>query len=333
LKKETIKELCAILLLVALLLGFAAVSSAALMPKRQNFGSTWERYLKEEQNSLDVLFFGSSISYCDVVPPVIWEKAEISTYVMAGPEQTLPITYFYVKEAIKTQHPKVIFVEVTGAFFEKYQSYTKVNIGYMPWDENRIGAIFNAAESAERTGLLFPLYNYHSRWDSLEGEDIEIAMKGYTADELAGYTFLDTAAEMTGIQPRNEVLDEENFAANIGYLKRIAELCAEKGILPVYYIAPTYWSLSEDHTALLKADIEEMDNVKFIDFNEGNGLSEYDPTLDFYDTLHFNYRGAEKFSANLAEILRNELKLSKSEGADKELWNLRAEKFYGLYGG
>lgn len=326
-KKETKKELSAIVLLLALLLVFIAVSSAVLIPKRMNFGSTWEQYLKEEKNSADVLFFGSSICYCDVVPPVIWEDSGITSYVMAGPEQTVPITYFYLKEALKTQTPKVVFVEVTGVFFEKYQNFTKVNIGYMPWGTNRISATFNAAERTEWTGLFFPLFNYHSRWDALEGADIEVSLHGYSADDLAGYTFLDTAAEMTAIQPRNEVLDEENYSINIDYLNKIADLCEQKGITTVFYIAPTYWSLSDEHLAMLRTDIEEMKNVRYINFNESEDLSVFDPALDYYDNLHFNYRGAAKFSSQLAEVLKDELGLSPTENADKELWDTRVQKF------
>lgn len=332
-KKETKKELCAIVILIALLVGFAAVSSAVLIPKRQNFGSTWERYLKEPKNSTDVLFFGSSISYCDVVPAVIWENSGISSYVMAGPEQTIPITYYYVKEAIKTQKPKVIFVEVTGVFFEQYQNFTKVNIGYMPWGTNRIGATLNAAEKAEWTGLFFPLFNYHSRWDTLEGEDIDVALHGYTADELAGYTFLDTAVEMTEIQPRNEVFNEENYNKNIYYLKKIAGLCEKQGVTPVFYIAPTHWRLSDEHLAMLKADITGMENVRYIDFNENDDLSVYDPMLDFYDQLHFNFHGAEKFSSQLSDMLVNELELSPTANSDKALWDSRVQKFNVLCAG
>lgn len=329
-RRETRKELIAVLLLIALLFGFSVAASTLLIPKRQNYGSTWGRYLEEDKNSINVLFFGSSITYCDTAPPVIWEEAGISSYVMAGPEQTIPITYYYVEEALKTQSPKAIFVEVTGVFFRQYQDFTKVNIGYMPWGLNRLRATFNAAEMQERRGLVFPLYNYHSRWDSLTREDFEIALKGYSPDDLAGYTFLNTAAEMSGIQPRSEVFDAENYERNLGYLGKIAARCEEAGIDPVFYIAPTYWQLNDKNLARLKDDIDSMVNVRFIDFNADDGLSLYDPERDFYDLLHFNCYGAEKFSANLAQLLTEDMGYSQTEGPDAVLWDSRAEYFRAL---
>ncbi|MBP8639850.1 MAG: hypothetical protein KBI01_02970 [Oscillospiraceae bacterium] len=329
-KKETKKELCAIILLLALLFGFIAVSSSILIPKRVNYGATWDQFLKEKDNCADVLFFGSSISYCDVVPAVIWEDSGITSYVMAGPEQTIPITYYYLKQALNTQTPKVIFVEVTGVFFEKYQNFTKVNIGYMPWGANRFYATLDAAERAEWAGLFFPLFNYHSRWDALEGVDLDVALHGYNADDLAGYTFLNTAESMTEVQPRNEVFDEENYDNNIAYLNNIADLCVQEGITPVFYVAPTYWSLSENHLSMLKTDFETMANVRYINFNESRDLSVFDPALDYYDNLHFNYRGAKKFSSQLAEILKIELGLSSTENSDKELWDYRVQQFNNL---
>ena len=48
--------------------------------------------------------------------------------------------------------------------------------------------------------------------------------------------------------------------------------------------------------------------------------------MDFYDALHFNYRGAEKFSRYLGEHLLS-LGLTPTEGEDESLWQQRVEHF------
>ncbi|NLV86366.1 MAG: hypothetical protein GX025_04015 [Clostridiales bacterium] len=300
------------------------------MPKRLEYGSTWGRFAKEEENSIDALFLGSSIAYCNVIPSEIWNEAGVSSYVLAGSEQTIPISYYYLRQASKTQSPRLVFLEVTGVFFQQYQDYTKVNIGYMPRGIDRLSATLFAAEPAERMGLFFPLYNYHSRILSLEESDIEIAFYGYPADDLAGYTFLEQAANMDSPCLRGEVLDRENYDKNLKFLGKIAEFCDEQGILPVFYIAPTYWRLSDEHAQMLEEDVEKLPNVQFFDFNKAKDLPYLDPEKDWFDLLHFNYRGAEKFSAYLGKLMINELQVSPSREADSGLWNLRYEKYQEL---
>jgi len=144
-----------LLLLLVFVLGTYG-AAWLLMPSRTDYGATWETYRQEPRNSVDVLYFGSSLVYCNVVPSVIWEESGITSYVMAGPEQTIPISYYYIRETCRIQNPKAIVLEVTGLFYPEYGGFTKANISYMPWSVNRIAATFKAAEKELRTCLLFP---------------------------------------------------------------------------------------------------------------------------------------------------------------------------------
>lgn len=141
------------LLLSALLIGLL---SLALRPVRTDYGAVWGPYLAEPRDSLDYLYLGSSYAYCDVDPVVLYDRTGLTGYVLAGPEQTLSQTYWYLREALKTQDPALVVLEGSALAFQKYQSYTQVNVGYMPAGLNQLGAIFTAAEPELRTGLLFP---------------------------------------------------------------------------------------------------------------------------------------------------------------------------------
>lgn len=330
-KRKTKNEIIALAVFLILFALFLSVATNILTPKRTNYGSTWGQFLKEEEKSIDVMFFGSSITYCDVIPSVIWDEIGTTSYVMAGPEQTIPFSYYYVKEALKTQSPKLVCLEVTGMFFEKYQDFTQVNAGFMPFGANRLEATFKASEKEQRTGLLFPLYSYHSRWSSLEGQDISIGLRGYPADDLAGYTFISEETPMEKITERGEKLDEENYKTNLEYLRKIAEYCEGRGTKVLFYIAPTCWKLSDEHSAMLEADIADINAASFYDFND-LGLADYDMSIDFYDNLHFNYRGAQKFSKTFANLLASDYGISPSENPDTELWSYRSYAFRKLSG-
>ena len=101
-RKREALALTVSLLVLALVLSFL---TRLMTPKQHDFGSTWGHYLSEEEDSLDLIFFGSSLVYCDVVPAVLWEETGLTGYVLAGPEQTIPMTYYYVREALTPSPP------------------------------------------------------------------------------------------------------------------------------------------------------------------------------------------------------------------------------------
>ena len=322
----------ALALVVSLLVLVLAISflTRLLTPKQHDFGSTWGHYEAEEQNSLDLLFFGSSLVYCDVVPAVLWEETGLTGYVMAGPEQTIPMTYYYVREALNTQSPRAIFVEITGMFYNRYTNYTKTNIGQMPWGRNRLEATFREAEPEVRAGLLFPLLFYHDRWSSLTKDDWAVTFSGYEPDPLAGYTYLDTYCQTDGVYERTIADDPENYQRNLDALRRIYDFCLTRGVQPVFYVAPTLGRIPEDAMDGLQATIlETMPDALVLDCNDHFDAIGADESRDFHDTLHYNAAGAEKFSRFLGAWISDNLDLSPLD-RDTELWQSHLDHFEAL---
>jgi len=312
--------------LVCLLVLAAALfyATRVLTPKRHDYGSTWGQFLKEEKNSTDVMFFGSSLVYCDVAPAAIWTESGLRSYVMAGAEQTVPMTYYYLREALKTQSPKAVFVEATGMIYDRYTNYTQVNIGYMPWGGNRLKASLTEAEDGLLPGFFFPLWFYHSRWNELTADDWRVGLTGYRADDLAGYTFLHEYRSMSGPKTRRFTPDADNWARNLEFLKKIASLCADRGIQVVFYLAPSMGRLPQETVDSLKDAVAGMDGARFLDCNGIYDSFGIDASRDYFDTLHFNVSGAEKFSRVMADWITENLGLSPSPDADAALWDKRA---------
>jgi hypothetical protein len=296
------------------------------MPVRRDYGSTWETYLQEEENSIDVLFFGSSIVYCDVSPGVLWDTAGITSYVMAGPEQTMPITYYYLREACKTQSPTTVVVELTGLFYGDYQSFTQVNIGYMPWSMNRIRATLEAAEPELRLGLLFPLYADHDRWLAVRPQEVLDHLFPST-DEFCGYTPLDRSCGFYYPYERDFSAATAAYARNLSYLQKIASFCSEQGIDLYLYISPTMGRIPGDAQAVLETDLSQLDIAGYWDLNDYDFSFALDSADIWYDTLHFNMRGSVPFSADLAKLLVDS-GVSPRADADTALWDQRAAAVY-----
>lgn len=304
------------LILAALLIG---VLSLAFRPIRSDYGAVWGPYLAEPRNSLDYLYLGSSYAYCDVDPVEIYDQTGLTGYVLAGPEQTLSQTYWYLKEALKTQSPSLVVLEGSALAFQKYQSYTQVNVGYMPSGLNQLGAIFTASEPELRTGLLFPLYFYHNRWKELTvGEAVEALLPSET-DTLKGFTPVRGVFDQIADGPfvRNPQ-PEEVYVENLTWLSKLASLCKEHDIPLALVFHPTYSQLPADTRARIAADAVALD-IPFFDWTEESHSIGITPTLHYYDPGHLNQEGAAIFSAWLGNFFTQELGLSpRAQTAENE---------------
>jgi hypothetical protein len=306
----------AFLLALAMLLSMTWLLGWLLMPQRKEYGSLWEQYRQEPKDSLDALFFGSSVVYCDVAPAWIWEESGLRSWVMAGPEQTMSLTYYYLREALKTQSPKLAAVEATGLLFKEYQNYSRANVSTMPLSLNRLAAVFRATERSEWKGLLFPMYNYHARWTDVHRKDVEEHLHP-VEDPFAGYTALNRAIPQTPRINRDRVLDEDVYGKQLGWLEKIRDYCEKRGVRLVVSLSPAAARTAPEQTERIAADLETLG----IELWDLSGLAEelgIDDELDWYDPLHFNIAGAEKFSRWWGRTLAKELE--PDPAADRNAW-------------
>ena len=311
-------------LIFALLLSFA---SDLLTPKRYDYGSCWGEFLAEPKNSVDVMFFGTSRVYCNVAPAAIYSESGVKSYVLAGASQTISITYHYIKEALKTQSPSTIFVEVSSLAYSKYEDYTKINIGYMPFGINKIQTILECSENENKLGLFFPLSFYHSRWDKLCADDWKVAWSGYNVDMLAGYTYIDEYyATKDGIY-WDYVPDASAFEENLVYVQKIQEFCDEKGINCIFFIAPSHGLYQQNYDEKIIAAVSQIGQL--VDCREFMDEMGIDKTVDYQGTIHLNIVGANKFSIYLANFIEKEGLAGPNKNPDA-LWDGRVEYYNDL---
>lgn len=296
--------LCAFASVVSLFILFMIVwpLGGLLMPQRTSFGANWGGFLQAEKNSCDVMFFGSSIVYCDAYPEFFTQESGLSAYVLAGPEQNMAMTYYYIQGALETQSPSIIFVEMTEMFFPEKNDFQKANIGYMPWSKNRLSATFRTADKSEWFGLLFPIYNYHDRWQEITFDELKQNLNGYTAEKCRGYTYLTDAAPQNGFCVKKVMEDDYGF--NLKWFKNIAQLARNNDITLIPYIAPYFERLPSRLTEQIRSDAA-TEGLYLLDCNDYFDAFGFDPQRDFYDSLHTNCLGAQKFSAWLGRYVKS----------------------------
>ena len=309
-KRKEILFAAVFLLLTGFMIGIA---SDILRPNQTVYGSTWQAFRGEPEDSLDVIYLGSSYAYCDINPALVYNASGLTGYAMAGGEQPLAITYWYLKEIFRTQSPSAVVLEGTSLYFQQYQNYTKQNVSMMPFSINKLGAIFTASEPELRQGLLFDLSLYHNRWKELSRADLSKVIPPMEGNAYKGFTpmnqVLDGVGEQANVQDRT--VSEEDYAANLEWLGKIFALCREHNAQPIVTFHPSYTRCTPEAYAQNTADILSLDSGVLVhnwtDSFEEIGLI---PTQHLYDGGHLNSAGAAIFSAWLGKFLTEELGLA-----------------------
>lgn len=252
------------------------------------------------EDCIDVVFLGTSHSYCTFNPPYLWEEYQIPSFVYAGPQQSIFMSYHYFKEVLKTQHPKVAVLEIIG--FDKSEEYVPPAVSgnsliNMKFSLNRVEAVFSDLDWPDRFTWLFPLTYYHANWRNLKKANF--VQEGEAENKVLGYNFLSESiasnpGELMETDGRGEILGK-----SLEYLDKIISLAKKEDVQLILVSAPVVYSekaMQRDNTL---SDICESKGIPFINFNLLGGAFEIDYATDFFDAggQHLNYKGAEKVSA------------------------------------
>lgn len=154
-------------------------------------------------------------------------------------------------------------------------------------------------------------------------------MQPYTEDMLAGYTFLSGGTDKGPNDCETVDIAPEDWARNMDALEDIYALCRRNNIQLVLYRAPTK-RLHDADWDRLTAQFDGRDGVSTLNCSDYTAQIAADPENDFYDSLHYNCVGAEKFSAFLADWTKNNLSISPDEPQDTTLWTARLQHFRDL---
>ena len=147
-------------------------------------------FYQEPKNTLDVLFLGSCNMYSSVSPVLIYEKYGITGYAFCCPDEEMSTSYYYLREALKTQDLKAVVVEslfLTETNNSRREHYNRFAFDYLPISMNKIAlALETSARESEFmkkydqtapdklltfAGYMFPLLRYHAR-DDLSRNDL-----------------------------------------------------------------------------------------------------------------------------------------------------------------
>ena len=300
-RKNFLRGLVVLLVFVSVFL----LCEKILMIKSEDGIEQMQSYYLQKENTVDVLFVGSSHMYCNVNTGTLWDNYGMSAFDLGGAEQPYWNSYYFIKEALKTQRPKAIVMSVTipGIRFDDYQSeaWLMTNLYGMHWNRNRIENTKVSALPESFWRVLFPMNTIHSRYSELTKDDFvdknrDIAYKGFDLRSTVvpfERPDITNVTDMTPITPKQEE-----------YLRKIINLTKQEGI-PLLLVSVPY-VLTEDAQKIYNYEfnIAAQEGVDYIDFNKCYDEYGLDFATDMAEELHLNVSGSDKFTKYLGQRIK-----------------------------
>lgn len=289
-----------------ILAGLSGIFVRKSLAKPWNMSVKVNGFYNEEENSMDVMFFGSSHMYCTVDPVLLEEQSGLKSYILATQEQPVWVSYYYMKEALKTQSPKIMVFEVNMMVQEdEYGEESTIHSAIDPikLSKNKVEMVYASVPPGQRRHYIFNIMKYHVRWEELEKEDF---VQDYLdeRDAYRGYVRLE---QVTPIEERDDLRDVTEIGQPIEkamvYLNKIIDLAEEEGFKLILIKSPSNATVEEKQIYNAAEELAIQRGVTYIDYNMLYDELALDLETDFYDRRHLNDKGVAKFTPYFADFL------------------------------
>lgn len=275
-----------------------------------------------EKELVDVSFVGPSRAYSSVNPAVLWERGGISSVDMSVSGMDRTASTFYIKELLKKQSPKVIFIEASTAFTDDYQVESNLyrNTISMDLSVNNVKMINELVDRKDVLTYVLRWPILHSRYKELKRLDYVDSARSRMALGFSSEYYAQPQVQDMSVFNITEAKEVDNGIRE--WIKELKTLASKEGFEVVFYMAPML--LDRDYKIKLNGLYEYLDEegIRYIDFNLSRDLIDLDYETDLSDAGHSNYSGAVKVSGYLSEILNSEYSLPDHRGDSKySLWD------------
>lgn len=337
-KKYRIRAIAIISMLVFVLLSVALMQYYLCIPSDFDEDRVMMMH-KQPENTIDVLMVGSSATQADYASAYAYEKYGFTSYPYSLDGATCAVWKPALQDALRTQRPKLVVVDVFGGGYDTELMETRSNQVYtimthVPLSREKVEM---AKEINRNTGkssvvsLLFPFIKYHSNVPSnLRTLNNRLKM------EFAG------PSPMRGIETHTRTrkladVDEDTFTSDTAELDSNAErmirefidYCKSENLQVLFVKYPSVLTTEDADEMLVNLRANRI-----LEIAEENGY----PTLnmqplfhdlgleeqkDFYNHGHANIWGQQKITDYLGRYIQEEMGIVPSDLSpeDKASWD------------
>lgn len=326
----------AIKIILFLLLFALIFSRATYVFRNKDNAYAVAGFYTHKENSMDVLFMGTSRVLDSIYPLDLWHEYGMASYNLAQHAQTLSMTYYLMQDAIEKQHPKVIVLDtfflISGQKISNL-GYTHKTIDNMEWSVPKIEALADYTKSEGFDNVFEYMINlsiFHSRWKELTKEDFNPIEDDTMGCEVRfGHKRFDS----------HTVVKKEDTAEipkeSLEYLNKMIALCKKNHIQLVLLTTPSipYDEYGVPGVTQLKIynscyQLAEENDITYINLMHHLDELDFDYKKDMFDEGHVNPHGAKKITDYIGNYLMTHYGIPDRRGEQNYAeWNQWYEKF------
>ena len=285
--------------------------------------STFEGFYKIPDQSIDVLFLGSSCAAAGFNVQNLYDNYGITSYNLSSEHQSLFASYYWLEECLRFQTPKVVVLESKFMFdmnpgepLNMSEPYLRKAFDSMKWSEIKkeaVNVICQMDEEQSKLSYYLPFVRFHSRWTELTDKDlISYTAEASKHNELKGSVIYNSkiGSDIYPFNPNDFYAVEDTVPIMMEYMDKIVNLCETKGINLILTMTPT--SVDDIYKFHAVNDYANSKGLRFVDFNEISTFAAcgYEYAINNCDQSHANLWGANKITNYMADILVNEYGLT-----------------------
>lgn len=272
-----------------------------------------------KENSLDMVFVGSSHSYCTFDPDIIDTGLNLSSFQMGTPLQHPDTTFYELKEIYKTQHPKYVVMELYWDVLDDKFDLKQANSFFevLKSEDIKKEYIKNVFPLSDKIKYALLPIRYQQDYFAYEGNEMEKELEekyGVTKKQTEkqvgeeyyrskGYVYSNQLMVSTKYDTTNQFrnFDGNNFEINKTqkkYIDNIIKLCSDEGSKLIFVTAPIA-NVSMDHIKNYDkvhntlAALAAENGIPYIDYNTENEKRHLLTNENFRDDAHMNHSGVE----------------------------------------
>ena len=258
-----------------------------------------ETFYGLDEDVVDVLFLGSSHCYCSIISSRLWDDYGIAGYSLSISGQDFVSSYYWLKDALKTQKPKVVFLEMYYAGFNGYAAEGNLYRNVLPYHispnyvqmvrdiiDDKSGSIqieSGMVEEEDRSSFLAKWPIIHTRYREIQYQDFmgpDILYMGFSA-LIDGMRHSPITWTADGNEPYegDETLEIEEEK----WLRKIIELTKANEIELCLFLAPMTVSREDQMRMNYVGELAEEEGIPFLNFVDLRDELKIDPEQDFLD--------------------------------------------------
>ena len=307
-----------------------SVVNRILLVKREDGITETIQFYAQDKNTIDLLVVGSSHAGMNLDAGTFWNERGISSFMLWGSIQPFWNSYYMLKEALKTQQPKVVMLEVFAAssFYDYSDDERKiVNTAGMKPSLNKVQAVMASTPKSKWLSLLFGYPSYHDRYKELGEKDFIYFPWSEGLKNQKGTAVRPESGDITVEDCTDITWSEELHPKSEKYLRKIIEYCQKNDVELVLFATPLANRRDMQPFFNRVAEIADEYGVRFYNLNVMDEQTGYTGDCMWNDGQHLNMKGAHLISSWLACEMDELYDLPDHRGDEKyDSWQINYEE-------